>query len=331
MIRRVPRQTAFGLVLVGLSLAWAAPARADDANRIPASGGPDALIDQGLELREHGKDAEALALFQQAFRESPSPRAKAQIALAEQALGRWALAEKDLTAALASADDPWIAKYKDALDGALVTVRTHLGDLILNGGVAGADVLVDGVKTAVLPPPGPLRLVVGTHTLEVRADGYYPFSQPVTIRADAPAAVSVEMHVRAAAAAPKSDAALAPPPPSLRPPEPRAHPQRTVGVVIAVSAAAPLALGFVGLGLRASEVSAYNADATCPGLSSPTQPAGCQSHIDAAGTWQAVTIAGFVAAGVLAVTGLVVALTAPRGVRATLALAPSGVTWTARW
>ena len=322
MIRGVRRQTASCLLVLALSLGWAARARADD---------PEALIDQGLELREHGKDAEALALFEQAFRQAPTPRAKAQIALAEQALGRWAAAEKDLLAALASDADPWIAKYKDALGGALATVRTHLGDLILNGGVAGAEVKVDGEKAAVLPATAPLRLVVGTHTLEVRADGYYPFSQPVTIRADAPAAVSIEMHVRVEPPAPRPAAQVFAPPP--RPPErvPVSSAQRTVGVALAVSAAAPLALGFVGVGLRASEVSAYNADTTCPGLSSATQPAGCQAHIDSAGAWQVVSIVGFALAGALAATGVVVALTAPHGWRASVALSPGAFSFAARF
>ncbi|HEY1960669.1 MAG TPA: PEGA domain-containing protein [Polyangiaceae bacterium] len=313
------RQMASWL-LVGLALGWASPARADDA---------DALIDQGLQLREQGKDADALALFERAYAEAPTPRAKAQIALAEQALGRWAAAEKDLGAALASDADPWIAKYKDALQGALTTARTHLGDLILNGGVAGADVKVDGEKEATLPASGPLRLVVGTHTLEVRADGYYPWSQPVTIRADAPAAVSIEMHVRVEAPAMRAVVA----PPLLRAPErvPVSSARRTIGIALALSAAAPLALGFVGIGIRASEVSAYNADATCPGLASATQPAGCQSHIDAASTWQIVSIVGFAFAGALAATGIVVALTAPHGWRASVAVSPSSVVLTARW
>ena len=319
MIRGVRRQMA-SCLLVGLALGWAVPAFADDA---------DALIDQGLELREHGKDAEALALFERAYSASPTPRAKAQIALAEQALGRWAAAEKDLGAALASSADPWIVKYKDALDGALATVRTHLGDLILNGGAPGAEVKVDGEKAAVLPASGPLRLVVGTHTLEVRADGYYPWSQPVTIRNDAPAAVSIEMHVRVEA--PAHAIAIGPPPPPPPLEKVYSSARRTAGIVVAISAAAPLALGFIGIGLRASEVSAYNSDATCPGLSSPVQPAGCQSHIDTASTWQVVSIVGFVAAGALAATGIVLAVTAPHGWRASVAISPSSVTWTARF
>jgi len=322
---RVRRPLAFALVLLGLSLGWSPCARAED---------PDALIEQGLELREHGRDADALALFEQAFRAAPSPRAKAQIALAEQALGRWVAAERDLGTALASDADPWIAKYKDALEGALATVRTHLGDLVLNGGVAGGEVRVDGVSTAVLPAASPLRLAVGTHTLEVRAEGYYPFSQPVTIRADAPAAVTVEMHVRLEEPTPKPDTrgaqTGAPPPPPPRV-VPAGHTQRVLGIGLALSSVAPLALGFIALGVRASEVSAYNADATCPGLSSPTQPASCQAHVDAAGTWQAVSLVGFVAAGALAATGLVVAVTAPRGSRSAVAVTPWGATWTAWW
>ena len=326
---RVRRPLASGLFLVALSLGWPSPARADD----PRDPGPDALIEQGLQLREHGRDAEALALFEQAFHTAPSPRAKAQIALAEQALGRWVVAERDLAAALASDADAWIVKYKDALEGALAAVRTHLGDLILNGGVAGAEVKVDGVATAVLPSASPLRLAVGTHTVEISAKGYYPFSQPVTIHADAPAALTVEMQVRLeeppkpAVHPPPTSAQSTPPPDAV----PAGHTQRMVGVALAISSAAPLALGFIGLGVRASEVSAYNADATCPGTSSPTQPAGCQAHMDAAGTWQAVSLVGFVAAGALAASGLVVAITAPRGLRSSVAVTPWGATWTALW
>ncbi len=326
---RVRRPMASALLLAGLLLGWPARARAD---------GADALIDQGLDLREHGKDAEALALFEQAFRETPSPRARAQIALAEQALGRWGVAERDLTAALASGTDPWIAKYEEALRGALTTVRTHLGDLIVNGGVVGAQVRVDGVAAAVLPAAGPLRLAVGMHTVEIRAAGYYPFSQPVTIRADAPAAITVEMRARVEEPAPKP--VVAPPqvlapaaPPPARPPDavPVGGTQRVVGIALALSSVAPLTLGFVGLGAHASEVSAYNGDTTCPGVSSPAQPAGCQSHIDAADTWQTVSIIGFVAAGALAATGIVIAVTAPHGWRASVAMTPWGASWTARW
>lgn len=56
----------------------------------------DRLIEQGVSLREDGRDLEALELFQRAYRRSKSVRAPAQIALAHQALGRWIEAERHL-------------------------------------------------------------------------------------------------------------------------------------------------------------------------------------------------------------------------------------------
>ncbi len=175
----VRKPLALALVL------WCSSANAEDTEQ---------MIERGIQLREQGKDEEALAQFQRAFQTTPSPRAKAQIALAEQALGRWLSAGKDLTVALASASDAWIAKHKTALDGALATIQTHLGDLVLIGGIAGADVKIDGAKAATLPASVPVRLDVGTHTLEISAAGYYPIVQPVSIRAETPTRVSVESH-----------------------------------------------------------------------------------------------------------------------------------------
>ncbi|HEX4352161.1 MAG TPA: tetratricopeptide repeat protein, partial [Polyangiales bacterium] len=81
---------AFAIVSL---LLLARPLRAEDS--------ADALISQGVALRKQGKNAEALVDFQRAYQISPSPRAQAQIALAEQALGDWIAAEDGLVSALA--------------------------------------------------------------------------------------------------------------------------------------------------------------------------------------------------------------------------------------
>jgi hypothetical protein len=60
----------------------------------------EALIKQGLERRKRGDDEGALRLFEEAARLSRTGRAMAQIALAEQALGRWADAEVHMVEAL---------------------------------------------------------------------------------------------------------------------------------------------------------------------------------------------------------------------------------------
>src|SRR6185436_867581 len=130
------RALAFSLTLA-LSLA-ALPARAQPAEAA-------ALLKQGVELRGQGKDAEALEVFRRAHAASPSPRAKAQIALAEQALGRWLDADRDLADALSSPTDPWIRQHAAALEQSRKEIGKHIGALSLEGGVPGAQVFLNGV------------------------------------------------------------------------------------------------------------------------------------------------------------------------------------------
>jgi hypothetical protein len=279
---------------------------------------PDEMIERGIQLREQGKDDEALGWFKRAYQASPTPRALAQIALAEQALGQWVPAERDLNDALAKASDDWIAKHKTALSGALATIEQHIGDLVLSGGVEGAQVSVDGAKVGTLPAPKPIRLEIGTHTLEIQHASYYPISQPVTIRSDAPARVYVDMHPRAqqdgSTPLPRDVVATTtvPPPVTTNPPPSSSSPQQTIGIVVAASAGLPLILGIIGIAAHESSVADYNGDPTCPGKEVPVKPPACQSRIDAASTWSAVSVASFIGAGVLAATGVILLLTAPK-------------------
>src|SRR5262249_18802318 len=130
------------------------------------------------------------------------PRTLAQIGLAEQALGRWVIAETHVARALEATADPWIAKHRTALDGALAIIRQHLGSLEVVADVSGAEILVDGRAVGTLPLRAPLRLVAGSATLEVRAAGYQPVVRPLLIPAGGLARESVELTPRALATAP---------------------------------------------------------------------------------------------------------------------------------
>jgi len=143
--------------------------------------GEEELISRGIALRESRNDVAALDAFRRAYDLKKSPRALAQVALAEQALGRLVPAEVDLEHALARADDAWIARNRAVLDQALVEIRGHLGSLQITGGVPGAEVLVDGAGVARLPLAAPLRVNAGRVTLEVRAAGYAPIVRAVVV------------------------------------------------------------------------------------------------------------------------------------------------------
>lgn len=276
---------------------------------------PEALVEQGLQSREARRDEEALAKFERAHAIAPTPRTRAQIALAEQALGRWAAAEVDLAGALAS-KDPWIAKHRATLEAALGTIRAHLGDLVVSGGIEGAEVTVDGARVGALPLAGPLRLEVGTHTLEVARHGFYPVSKPVAIVADAPARVALDMLPRSSGERdtppPPPPIATIQPPPAVQPPA--SPPSRSsLGFTVAGVGVGVAGLGLVGLGIggiaaRGAQVSAYNEDATCPPIDAPSKPAPCQARVDSARTWETVGIVGFVAGAALVSGGAAVVL-----------------------
>jgi serine/threonine-protein kinase len=154
---------------------WVAfsPARAARAQEADA----EALTKQGLELRRQRHDAEALAVFRRAYAVKATPRTLAQIALAEQALGKWVDAEADLDAALGSTDDAWIAPHRSTLLGGLATIRSHLGWLEVTAdapAAAAARLWVNGADMGELPLAKPVRVEAGSVVVEVRATGFVP-------------------------------------------------------------------------------------------------------------------------------------------------------------
>jgi tetratricopeptide (TPR) repeat protein len=151
------------------------------------------LIDQGVALREEGRDEEALALFEQAYAQTNAARALAQIALAEQALGRFVEAEAHLADALSHDEDAFIRRNREPLEGALAEIRERVGDLSVVGGVPGAEVIIGGQAVGVLPLDAPVRVVAGSVAVEVRASGYDRFIDTVQVRGGASATVEAEL------------------------------------------------------------------------------------------------------------------------------------------
>jgi hypothetical protein len=142
----------------------------------------DALIERGIQLREKGHDDQALVEFRHAYALSPSPRARAQMALAEQAVGSWVAAEEHLREALSAESDPWIAGRRAILTTAAAAIARHLGSLVVTGPPeSGARVLLDGVDVGPLPLDHPVRVEIGSRLVEVRAPGFYPVVRSVEV------------------------------------------------------------------------------------------------------------------------------------------------------
>lgn len=159
-------------LFVALSLGLVAPVVGAQSAATGTEEEANAAIARGVALRQGGNDDEALAAFRQADQIFPSPRAKAQIALAEQALGQWVAAERDLRLALSAENDPWIQRNREPLAAALTQIASRLGSLEVRCAVAGAELFINEERVASLPLAEPVRVPVGTISIEVRAAGH---------------------------------------------------------------------------------------------------------------------------------------------------------------
>lgn len=290
--------SALSFVACLACLATTNVARADDD--------AETLIARGVELREKGKDEEALVIFKKAYAKTPSPRARAQVALAEQALGMWVAAETDLVAALATESDPWIAKNRAALDGALGVIRRHIGSLEVRG-ADGAEILVDGAPVGVAAPGASFRVEAGRRTIEVRSKGHHATTRAVEVPAGGVARETISLVAISNddGNGGRGGAGGGGP---MRVDDDPGRAQRVLGWAFVGVGGALLATGAVGLLIRKNIVDDYNVN--CPGLGA-AQPASCEDKVDSARTWNTVSIISLVAGGVFAIGGVALMVTAP--------------------
>lgn len=278
---------------------------------------PEVLLREGVALRRAHRDGEALARFEAAYRVLHSPRALAQVGLAEQALGRWVEAESHVSEALAVSDDPWIATNSPALRAALGVIGQHLGGLWVEG-VEGAEVFVDGQRVATLPMATPLRRIAGSVVIEVRAAGHESVRRPLVVPPGGEAREIIRMARAPSPELPRDRVAAEAIAVRTAPHsgESSRLPRRLAWVAL-VGSAVGLGVGIGALAAREGAATTYNADASCPGrLSASRQPDGCSGLIDATSTWELAGTIALVAGGALAVTSLVLFVTARSSERA---------------
>ncbi|HKP60923.1 MAG TPA: PEGA domain-containing protein [Polyangiales bacterium] len=303
-------------------LCSATPLRAQDADPIA----------QGVALRRQGKNAEALEVFRRAYERDPSPRALAQIALAQQALGNWVAAESGLVEALATRDDAWIQRSASALEAALATVRDHLASLYVDTDTPGATILVAGREAGKAPLTAAIRVASGDTWIELRAPGHETQSQALHLPPRSEQRVRVDLprlpELPAPAVAPAPIVAKPPPPP---PPAPRSHgsAQQTAGIVTLVAGGVFLAGAITANIVRAVHVSKHNDPEFC------TPTTDCTAYADVANTAGTLMVIGYSVAGAAVLTGVILLVTAPRADRGPLQLTLSphgaGASFRAVW
>lgn len=300
-----------------LSLALALAAVAMSAPTAALAQNADDLVRQGIEARQQGDDARAVELFEQAFAESESPRALAQLALAEQAIGRWVDAHDHLSAAL-EADHEWIAKHREVLQTALEEIHEHVGELEVRGSPEGAEVRVQGRAIGTLPMSEPATLAVGTALVEVHAEGHVPSEREVRIEAGALAREQVGLARRPPTSG--DDGPEAPPsntdaaagatlgaPASPTGSDDEGRRARLFGWTAIAAGGVAIAGGTVAWARRESIAREYNGD-DCISVTAARDEL-CGGKRDKVGRLQAGAAAGLALGGVLAGAGATLLLT----------------------
>lgn len=192
---------AAAVIVTAPAAALAQPGRpASSAEGAGAEPELEAMIQRGIELRRAGQDAQALGVFEAALARAPgSTRAQVHLASTHQALGQWVEADRYLSQALREENDPYVRRHRATLERAQEFLEHRLGSLDVQGGPEGAELWLSGRYLGQLPLSAPARVPIGSYVLEVRKQGFYPISRPLSIGGRTLLRERVELAQRATA------------------------------------------------------------------------------------------------------------------------------------
>ena len=262
------------------------------------------LIEQGVALREEGRDEEALARFEAAYQDLGSGEALAQIALAEQALGRLVESEAHLMSALAETADRFVRRNRAALENALEEVRSGLGDLELHGGPPGAEVWIGDISRGILPFAAPIRVPLGSVRVEIRERGHRTEESSVEVRAGVVARLELTTEPTATPPPPESLVVQPPPEPPVETAPIAAGTSDSVLLPVGIGIAS---LGVVLLGVATGMMVLREDNARARLTCSDVDPA-CRGHFQTAVDAEAAGIGLFAAGGLLVGVGAALAI-----------------------
>jgi hypothetical protein len=203
---------------------------------------PEALIKQGVDLRQKGDDARAEVYLRRAYQIAQTPRSAAQLGLVELALERFLQAEQYLSEALSS-DDVWISNHRTVLETSRDGARKNLARIEISDAPPETQVTANGGKQVKLADDGFLWVQPGVVALKVEAPGRAPVSYSRNLAAGQSDKIAVP---------PTVTPALPPvePQPSLPPPTPvesSASDGRTARIAGVVTASVGAAAAVTGL------------------------------------------------------------------------------------
>jgi hypothetical protein len=182
----------FALLLVALpltSIALPMHASAQTDDRAAAR----AEFEQGSAAFAANSFESALQHFQEAYRLAPHPNVRVNIANCYDQLDRPIEALFHYELFLTEADRP-PAEMRRTVDASVRRLRGRVGSIALQVTPDGALITIDGSEQRRAPVTDPVRVVAGSHRIEVRLDGYQPETQTVEVAGGASARVALRLR-----------------------------------------------------------------------------------------------------------------------------------------
>ena len=318
------RWRAVAALLFAALLQTAPAARAEESPESRA----EALIRQGIELRQAGKDERALVMFQRAYDTLPTPRSAGQLGLSEMAVGYWLSAEQHLNEALQTPDHPWVAKNRASLQTAVTRVRSNIGELVVTGPPAGASLTVNRRAAGTFPLSEPVRVPKGRVEIEISAAGYVKGERTLQVAAGGRQEVTVTLDREPAAVEPPAARPVAPVPAPVNPaadptpttpaaptadePSAPGSTQRKVALALAIAGGAVLVGAVVETFIWQHNYNQFNdVKNNCAADVVNRGAAGCSDYYDKSESAKTLSIVGYAATAAFAGAAAIVYWTAP--------------------
>lgn len=261
----------------------------------------DARVLHGIELRDAGQADAAIEHLRRVWETTHYPRALAQLAVTEQTLGRWTEADRHFREVLALASHTWVQQNRSRVEQSLAVVSEHIGELEITGVPPGTEVWVDEQRVATMPVAASLRLTIGTHSLELRAEGFERFRRRVDIT---PHALTRETVVLVRAG---TTDLPAPAPQVVVVERGSGSGMRVAGWVSVGLAAVGVGVGVTGLLMVDNVYQKFDNECSAGGYNGSA----CRGHAGDINRWSLMAGAGFGAAGALTFAGIALLVLAP--------------------
>ena len=140
-------------------------------------------MNQGIQLRQEGRDSDALARFREAAGLAPSsPRILGHLALALHATQQWLESERIMQDVVQATNDAWVVRHEAELKQSLEDVQDHLAWLEVDTPVPGT-LWIDDTLVGEAPTRSPIRVVASTCVLTLKGPNRLPIVKTVSIPA----------------------------------------------------------------------------------------------------------------------------------------------------